>query len=197
MPGEETKVEEKVIDKVEEKKESTNNESQKETKENEVKKQEVKKDKKNKLVSKIEELEKNNKDLKDQLLRNRADLENFKKRITDEKIKDRKYASFELVRDLISALDNLDLAVKMETEDSVLKNFLIGFKMINDQLFEVLTKDGLKVIEATGKFDENFHQAIAVEEKEGVEAGMILEQYKRGYTYKDRIIRPAMVKVSK
>ncbi len=197
MAEEKTINEEKIIN--EETKTNENNlDSEKENVDNEkTNLKEDKNKKKNKLLAKLEELEKENKDLKDQLLRNRAELENFKKRITDEKIKERKYASLDLVRDLVSVVDNLDLACNMETEDQVLKNFLIGFKMINTQIFDVLEKDGLKLIEAKDKFDENYHQAVAVEEKENVEPGLILEQYKRGYMYKDRIIRPAMVKVSK
>ena len=107
---------------------------------------EVKKEKKNKHKERIEALEKQNAELKDKLLRNAAELENFKRRTNEERIKDRKYASCDLVNDLVSILTNLDKCVNMETEDPMLKNFLIGFKMIDNQLFDRLYQDGLEEI---------------------------------------------------
>ena len=160
---------------------------------------EVKKEKKNKHKEKIELLEKQNAELKDKLLRNAAELENFKRRTNEERIKDRKYASCDLVNDLVSILANLDKCVNMETEDSMLKNFLIGFKMIDKQLFDRLYQDGLEDIKAeVGMvFDPNIHHAIETTEIEGKESNTITEVVQKGYKYKDRIIKPAMVKVNK
>ena len=78
-----------------------------------------------------------------------------------------------------------------------MKNFLIGFQMLANQIVDIMKKDGLTEIEAKDKaFDPNVHQAISKEHVEGVEPGMVLEVLQTGYKYKDRIIRPAMVKVS-
>lgn len=168
---------------------------QEDAKADEVK--EEKPEKKNKLKNKIEQLEQENAKLKDQLLRERAELENFKRRMNEERIKDRKYASFNLVSDLITSLDNLDRVVNMTTDNEVLMNFLIGFKMINNQLFEVLRNDGLTDIKAEGlSFDPNVHQATSKEHVEGTEPGIVLQELQKGYKYKDRVIRPSMVKVS-
>ena len=162
-------------------------------------KAEVKKEKKNKAKEKIEALEAKNAELKDKLLRNAAELENFKRRMNEERIKDRKYASCDLVSDLVSILANLDKCVNMETDDPMLKNFLIGFKMINNQLFDRLYQDGLEEIkvEKGMAFDPNIHHAIETTEVEGIESNIITEVVQKGYKYKDRIIKPAMVKVNK
>ncbi|MBP5446379.1 MAG: nucleotide exchange factor GrpE [Acholeplasmatales bacterium] len=158
-----------------------------------------KKEKKNKLKEKIDALEIQNAELKDKLLRNAAELENFKRRTNEERIKERKYASCDLVTDLVSILTNLDKCVNMETEDPMLKNFLIGFKMINNQLFDRLVQDGLEEIKANkgDAFDPNLHHAIETTEIEGVESNTITEVVQKGYKYKERVIKPAMVKVNK
>jgi molecular chaperone GrpE len=160
---------------------------------------EVKKERKNKHKEKIEALEKQNAELKDKLLRNAAELENFKRRTNEERIKDRKYASCDLVNDLVSILTNLDKCVNMETEDPMLKNFLIGFKMIDNQLFDRLYQDGLEEIkvEVGMDFDPNIHHAIETTENADFEPNKITEVVQKGYKYKDRIIKPAMVKVNK
>ncbi len=135
--------------------------------------------------------------LKDQLLRNMAEVENFKKRINDERIKDRMYASQGLVTDIITVLDSLNIAVNSKVEDENLKNFLLGFKMINDQLFQALESNGLSRINALGEqFDPNLHQSVAQESDDTKESGVVLEELKAGYKYKDRVIVPTMVKVN-
>ena len=158
-----------------------------------------KKEKKNKAKEKIELLEKQNAELKDKLLRNAAELENFKRRTNEERIKDRKYASCDLVNDLVSILANLDKCVNMETDEPLLKNFLIGFKMIDKQLFDRLYQDGLEDIKAEVgmAFDPNIHHAIETTEDETKDSNVITEVVQKGYKYKDRIIKPAMVKVNK
>lgn len=157
-----------------------------------------KKEKKDKLTKKIEELEKENAELKDKLLRNSAELANFKRRINEERITDRKYASMDLVGNLVSQLENLRLVSNMPTEDQMLKNFLIGFKMINDQLFDILAKDGLKEINTKDqKFDPKIHKAIETVVNNDVEENICVEEVQKGYMYKDRVLRCASVKVSK
>jgi len=188
-----------VEEKVENVTEEVNEEKEELVEEKPEAKAEVKKEKKNRLKEKIDALEATNLELKDKLLRNAAELENFKRRMNEERIKDRKYASCDLVSDLVSILSNLDKCVNMETEDPMLKNFLIGFKMINNQLFDRLYQDGLEEIkvEKGMAFDPNIHHAIETTEVEGVESNIITEVVQKGYKYKDRIIKPAMVKVNK
>ena len=136
--------------------------------------------------------------LKNDLLRNRADLENFKKRMKEEAIKDRKYASMNLVSDIITPLEYLTRACEFNAPTPEMNNFLIGFKMIASQLTDVLLNDGLKVIDCKigDEFDPTVHQAVATEKQEGIENNKVLEVVSKGYLYKDRIIKPAMVKVS-
>ncbi len=135
--------------------------------------------------------------LKDQLLRNMAEVENFKKRINDERVRDRMYASQGLITDVVTILDSLNIAVNSQVEDENLRNFLLGFKMINDQLFQTLENNGLSKISALGEqFDPNLHQSVAQGSDETKQSGVVLEELKAGYKYKDRVIIPTMVKVN-
>jgi len=135
--------------------------------------------------------------LNDQLLRNQAELENFKKRMNDERIKDNKYRSQHLATAILPALDTFERAMAVEIENEEVKNFLTGFEMIHKQFIESLASEGVEIIESEGQpFDPNFHQAVMQEEVEGTEPGIVLLEMQKGYKLKDRVIRPAMVKVS-
>ena len=91
----------------------------------------------------------------------------------------------------------MDKIVKMPTEDPVLKNFLYGFKMVNDKFYQVLFDDGLKEIDALNKqFDPKYHHAIEKEHINDKPNGINLEVIQKGYMYKDQLLRPAMVKVN-
>ncbi len=159
--------------------------------------EESKKEKKNKHKEQVEKLESEVKEMKDKWLRSVAELENFKKRMTQERINERKFASKNLIADLLVPLEQFNRAVSMETENDLLKNFLIGFKMINEQFYNVLIQDGLKEIDALNKpFDPNYHYAIEKESNKDKPNGINLEVIQKGYTYKEQILRPAMVKVN-
>ncbi|MDY0209824.1 MAG: nucleotide exchange factor GrpE [Acholeplasma sp.] len=149
------------------------------------------------LQTEIEKLNQDKQELKDQFLRERAELENFKKRVHQERINERKYASLKVIESLINPLDQLKIVTNMQVQDEALKNYLIGFKMINDQLFQLLEEEGLKVIDALNKpFDPNYHHAIdKVNDKEKPD-GICVSVTQTGYMYKERILRPAMVKVN-
>ena len=135
--------------------------------------------------------------LNDQLLRNRAELENFKKRMNDERIKDNKYRSQSLVTAILPALDTFEHAISVSTEAPEVKNFLVGFEMIHKQFIDSLANEGVEVIKACGlPFDPKLHQAVAKEEVEGTDPGIVLAEMQKGYKLKDRVIRPSMVKVS-
>lgn len=150
-----------------------------------------------KLKAEIENLKNENLKMRDEYLRARADMENTKRRLNDEAITNRKYASMKLVESLVNPVDMLVKVCAVEQENQELNNFLIGFKMISNQIVDVLQSDGLKEIEALNKeFDPNVHHAIAKEHVDGVEPNMVIEVLQVGYKYKDRLLRPAMVKVS-
>lgn len=156
-----------------------------------------KKEKKNKHKEQIEKLEEEIKVLRDKVLRNAAELENFKKRTNQERIMDRKYASKNLISDILNPLDQLNKVVHMQTDSDLLKNFLIGFKMINDQLYNVLMQDGLKEIDALNQpFDPNYHYAIEKVHDKEKPNGINIEVIQKGYTYKEQLLRPAMVKIN-
>jgi molecular chaperone GrpE len=156
-----------------------------------------KKERKNKHKEQVDALEKEINDLKDKLLRNAAELENFKKRMHQERIQDRKYASKNLILDLLNPIDQLDRIVNMKTDNDLLKNFLIGFKMINDQIMNIMQQDGVKEIEALNmKFDPKYHHAIETISNLDKENGIVIEVVQKGYTYKEQLLRPAMVKVN-
>lgn len=144
------------------------------------------------------DLEEEVKRLKDLYLRTLADAENFKRRINEERIRERKYAAQGLLEKLISVIDIFDQAIGVETDDPKLKNFLTGFTIINKQLNEILEEEGVKKIDARDQiFDPAYHHAVEVEHDENKEDNIVLEVYQNGYTFKDRVLRPALVKVNK
>lgn len=158
---------------------------------------EKKKSEKDKLKDEIEQLKADNAMLKDQYLRERAELENFKKRTHQERIVERKYAAQNIIEQLITPIDQLKIVTNMPVDNDVLKNYLIGFKMINDQILGLLEQEGLKEIKAMNEmFDPNIHHAIDTVCEKDKPKGMILAVQQTGYMFKERVIRPAMVKVN-
>ena len=142
-------------------------------------------------------LQEENAKLLDQLLRKQAEFENYKKRVAEERQRERKYALQDFLMESIETLDILDKAVCFKTEDQVLKNFLSGFIMINNRLKQILEHYEVKQIDALNKpFDPSFHSAIEAIKVDGVEPNTVVEVIITGYTYKDRVLRPSMVKVS-
>ena len=165
--------------------------------------EEIKKDKKNKKAKKIEDFDEYHllvqevANLKDDLLRNRADLENFKRRNNEERIRERKYALQDFLIELIDVIDIYDKAVSVKTDDEKLNKFLSGIIMINNRLKQILEHYEVKQIDALNKpFDPSFHSAIEAIKVDGVEPNTVVEVIITGYTYKDRVLRPSMVKVS-
>lgn len=135
--------------------------------------------------------------LKDKLLRNQAELQNFKRRMNEERIKDRKFALAELIKALLTPIDNFEIGLSNEFKDGKLKPELKGFEMIRRDIMEILENEGLKEIEALNQpFDPNYHQAVLTEKVDAVEPNIVIEVYQKGYIFKDRLLRPAMVKVS-
>lgn len=164
-------------------------------------KKEIKKDEteiKN-LKEEITSKDKKIKDLNTALLMKDADLINYRKRKDEEVSKMLKYANEDIAKDIINVVDNFERAIKMDDDnlDDEVSKFLEGFKMIYGHLTDILNKYEIKAIDGNNKpFDPHYHQAVLTEKKEGVEPGMVIEVLQKGYLLKDKVIRPAMVKVS-
>jgi molecular chaperone GrpE len=133
---------------------------------------------------------------RDLALRSQADFENYKKRATREKEDAVKYANSSLLERLVSILDNFELglaAAKTEGDQSPIYS---GMVLVQKQLNDFLEENGLQPIEAEGKkFDPNLHEAIAHEASDAPEE-TVIRQARRGYRFKDRLLRPARVVVS-
>jgi molecular chaperone GrpE len=137
-------------------------------------------------------------EFKDKYFRALAELDNAKKRAAEESKRERKYASQDVCDKMIDAVDIFDAALKMPTEDPQMKNFLYGFRMIRDMLFKVLEDEGVKQIQlAVGApFDALTQHAIETGTDPSLPDQAVLKVIKNGYTYKDRVLRPAMVKTN-
>lgn len=165
----------------------------------ENKKHHKEKDKKDKSKEKIEELENKIKFLEEQNLREKAESINFRKRKEEETARILKFCNEDLIKDILPTIDNFERAIKMDDDDLTdeVSKFLEGTKMIYCNLINTLEKYGVKAIDGVNKpFDPTYHQAVMTEKRNGIESGMVLEVLQKGYLLKDRVIRPAMVRVS-
>lgn len=136
----------------------------------------------------------------DRLLRTTADFDNFKKRAAREKIESAQYASAALLQKLLPVLDNFEmaLAAAQNASGDKLASLQSGVQMIQQQLKSALAEAGLEEIDAAGKpFDPNFHEAISQQESADAPEGTVLQQLRKGYKFKDRLLRPATVIVAK
>lgn len=131
----------------------------------------------------------------DRYIRLMADFQNFKNRVEKQKSEIYSLANEKVITKLLDVLDNFHRALEGETKDEAFKS---GMEMILNQLKSVLEAEGLEEIETEGKeFDPKLHNAVMVEEAEGVEENHIIQIFQKGYTLKGKVIRPSMVKVSK
>ena len=145
-----------------------------------------------------EEIEK----LRDEKLRLLADMENLRKRSDRDRADSIRYGSTNLARDILSPNDNLTRALESIPDDKDLsepiKNFIDGLKMVQKEFTNILEKHGVKKIDALNKnFDHNLHQAMLEIETNKEEQGVVVQEIQSGYTMHDRLLRPAMVGVSK
>ncbi|MDO4962524.1 MAG: nucleotide exchange factor GrpE [bacterium] len=158
-----------------------------------------KKEKKNKYKEEIDKLNIKLKKAEQDVLVAKADLINYRKRKDEEIVRMLKFCNEDLIKQLLPIIDNFERAIKLDDanlEDEVSK-FLEGFKMIYSSMQGVMNSFEVKPIDGANKpFDPSYHNAIMVEKREGVEPGVVLEVLQKGYIYKDKVIRPAMVKVS-
>ena len=142
-----------------------------------------------------EALRRENDELRDQLLRKRAEFENFRKRIE----RDRQQAGAEAVADLLTALiptlDNLDRALSSAGGEQTLRQ---GVELTRRELLALLERQGVTVEDPLGqRFDPERHQALSHEAVPGKPEGTVVEVFRKGYSHRDRLLRPALVKVAK
>ena len=158
-----------------------------------------KKEEKNKYKEEIAKLKEQNKKLEQDVLVAKADLVNYRKRKDEEVVRMLKFCNEDLIKQLLSVLDNFERAIKLDDNnlDDEVSKFLEGFKMIYCNMQNIMGGFEVKPIDGANKpFDPVYHNAIMMEKVEGVESGMVIEVLQKGYIYKDKVIRPAMVKVS-
>ena len=133
---------------------------------------------------------------RDLALRSQADFENYKKRAAREKEDAVKYANSSLLQRLVSILDNFELGLAAAKTEGAQSPIYSGMVLVQKQLNDLLEENGLQAIEAEGKkFDPNLHEAIAHEPSDTPEE-TVIRQARRGYRFKDRLLRPARVVVS-
>lgn len=136
-------------------------------------------------------------ELQDQALRSRAEFENYRKRRDREQLEFSEFAGMEIVRALLPTLDDFERALKVATDSGASEDFLKGVELIYSRLMDILTKQGLEPITTEGqKFDPNIHHAIKMVQNEELDDHTILQEYQRGYNFKGRLLRAAMVEVS-
>src|SRR6266496_3727992 len=134
---------------------------------------------------------------RDLALRSQADFENYKKRCAREKEEAIKYANSSLLERLVVIVDNFELGLSAAREESENSPIYSGMNLVLKQLNDFLAENGLQPIEAVGqKFDPNLHEAIAHEPSEEFPEGTVIRQTRRGYRFKDRLLRPSSVVVS-
>ena len=150
-----------------------------------------------------EELQTKNEELKDQLMRTLAESENLRKRTIKDVDQARKYSHISFVRDLVSSVDNFKRALDSLPEDKAdlpepIKNLIIGLEIVEKEINSTFEKHNLKQISPLGeKFDYNFHQAMFEVPTNDTDPGIVIEVSQIGYLLYDRLVRPAMVGISK
>ena len=151
----------------------------------------------------ISELEEKVLVLKDQLMRSLADGENLRKRTLKDIEHSKKYSHISFVKDLVTSVDNFQRALKAVPEDKSslpepIKNLIVGLEIVEKEILVTLEKHNVKLIDPMGKkFDYNLHQAMFEVPTNEEEPGKVVEVSQKGYVLHDRLVRPAMVGISK
>lgn len=136
----------------------------------------------------------------DRLLRSAAEFDNFKKRAARERQDAIKYANESLLEKLVPVLDNFDMAISAANnpQGNTVESIRTGISMIYGQLKTLMLDAGLEEIDAANKpFDANWHEAVSQQESSDVPEGQVLQQLRKGYKLRDRLVRPATVVVAK
>ena len=140
-------------------------------------------------------------DYKDKYLRAHADFENSKKRLEKDKMNAVAYANESFAKDILAVMDSFEnaLASMEESEESteVFEKMKEGVNLTHEQLKKVLEKNSIKEVECEGEFDPEVHQAIMQVESDAHQTGDVVQVMQKGYTIKDRVLRPAMVSTCK
>jgi molecular chaperone GrpE len=146
---------------------------------------------------KIAELQAKLDETENKMLRAQADFDNFKRRSRLDQEAAQKYRAQSLVSEIIPALDNFERALQIEADNDQTKSLLQGMNMVYNQLVQALKNEGVEAINSVGEqFDPHLHQAVMQIEDENYESNSVVEELQKGYKLKDRVIRPAMVKVN-
>ncbi|PEG87855.1 MULTISPECIES: nucleotide exchange factor GrpE [unclassified Lactobacillus] len=151
-----------------------------------------------KLAKELADLKDKNKELEDKYLRSEAEIQNMQNRYSKERAQLIKYESQSLAKDILPAVDNLERALSVEADDDVSKQLKKGVKMTLDSLAKALKEHGIVEIEAEDvKFDPTLHQAVqTVAAENDDQKDHVVQVLQKGYQYKDRTLRPAMVVVA-
>lgn len=149
------------------------------------------------LQAKITELEGKLEEANNRYLRLQADFDNSRRRARLDLEATEKYRAQKLILDLLPAIDNFERAMKIEVDNDQTKSLLHGMEMVYRGLLDALKNEGAEAIESIGKeFDPHLHQAVMQVTDENFEPNTVVEEFQKGYMLKDRVIRPAMVKVN-
>ena len=149
------------------------------------------------LQEKVDKLEEELKQSEDKYLRLYAEFENFKRRKNKEIETNNVYKSQKVITEILPSLDNLERALQVESDNEEIKSLLKGVEMVYEGLLNVLKSEGVELIETeNAQFDPNYHHAVMQDEDSEKESGAILDTFQKGYKLKDRVIRPAMVRVN-
>jgi molecular chaperone GrpE len=144
------------------------------------------------------ELKRQRDDYYDRLLRKTADFDNYRKRIDRERVQLSEAAAADLLEELLPLVDDMERALKADAGSEGTEAIRRGVELIHKQLLETLRKRGVKPIESLGAdFDPHVHMAVSHEPADGRREGEVIEEFRRGYTLGERLLRPAMVKVAK
>ena len=165
--------------------------------ERKIRRQENKEEKDKKDVM-IKTLSENVQDLQNKLLYQQAEFENFKKRREEETRNMLKYQNFDMASEIITVMDSLERAlVPNDKQSDEVKKYLEGFRIMYNNLVNILNKFEVHEIDCLNKeFDHNTCQALMMEHADGVDAGIVIAVLQKGYMLKDKLLRPALVKVS-
>lgn len=141
------------------------------------------------------------KELEEKYIRTYADFENIKKRLERDKNQCLEYANENILKDFLPILDTLESALNGISSTNIstesIKNIEAGIKLTIDNFMKALNKNGVEVIDTNSNFDPNLHNAIMQVKDESKEDGEIAQVIQKGYKYKERIIRPSMVSITK
>ncbi|WLR56286.1 nucleotide exchange factor GrpE [Mesobacillus subterraneus] len=149
------------------------------------------------MEQKVAELEGKLEEADNRYLRLQADFDNFRRRSRIELEASAKYRAQSIISDLLPAIDNFERALKMDVDNEQAKSLKQGVEMVYRSLLDALKNEGVEEIEGVGKeFDPHLHQAVMQAEDENFGHNIVVEEFQKGYMLKDRIIRPAMVKVN-